>query len=133
MPFPDYGLVGRWLAWMPRGRFRHDSIKAAPPMPGERAIGWGAHYLIGIAFSAILIAIWGEGWVDHPTLAPALVVGTGSVAAPYLLMQPGMGQGIAASRTPRPAAARRQSLITHAIFGVGLYAAGWLTRWLSAL
>ena len=28
-PLPDYGLVGRWLAHMPRGRFRHDSIKAA--------------------------------------------------------------------------------------------------------
>ena len=37
-------------------------------------------------------------------------------------MQPGMGAGIAASRTPRPAAARVQSLLTHAIFGLGLYA-----------
>jgi Protein of unknown function (DUF2938) len=41
-------------------------------------------------------------------------------------MQPGMGAGIAASRTPRPGAARVQSLLTHAIFGLGLYAAAWL-------
>ena len=41
-------------------------------------------------------------------------------------MQPGMGAGIAASRTPRPAAARLHSLVTHAIFGIGLYAAGRL-------
>jgi hypothetical protein len=44
-------------------------------------------------------------------------------------MQPGMGAGIAARRTPRPSAARFQSVVTHTIFGLGLYAAGWLTSW----
>ena len=56
------------------------------------------------------------------------MVGIGSVAAPFLLMQPGMGAGIAASRTPRPAVARVRSLITHAVFGIGLYAAGSIAR-----
>jgi hypothetical protein len=126
----NYGLVGRWLAYLARGRFRHDAIGASPPVRRERLIGWAAHYLIGIAFAAVLLAIWGLDWVRHPTLGPALIVGIGSVVAPFLLMQPGMGAGIAASRTPRPAAARIQSLVTHAIFGFGLYAAGWVTRWL---
>ena len=125
---PDYGLVGRWLAYMLRGRFRHDPIAASPAVHGERRIGWTAHYLIGIAFAAMLLAIWGLDWVRQPTIAPALIVGIGSVAAPFFLMQPGMGAGIAACRTPRPAAARVQSLVTHTIFGLGLYAAGWMTR-----
>ena len=56
------------------------------------------------------------------TLGPALLVGIGTVAAPFLLMQPGMGAGIAASRTRRPGAARMQSLVTHTIFGLGLSA-----------
>jgi hypothetical protein len=124
-PF-DYGLVGRWLAYMPRGRFRHDSIKASARVAGERVIGWAAHYLIGIAFAAVLLGIWGLDWLHHPTIGPALLVGIGSVVAPFFLMQPGMGAGIAASRTPRPAAARVQSFVTHAIFGLGLYATGWL-------
>lgn len=127
VPPPDYGLVGRWLAYMPRGRFRHDRIAATPPMQGEGAIGWIAHYLTGIAFAAILLAIWGLDWARHPTLGPALIVGIGTVTAPFLLMQPGMGAGVAASRTPHPAAARLQSLVTHGIFGLGLYAAGWVT------
>jgi hypothetical protein len=126
---PDYGLVGRWLAHMPAGRFRHDRISASPPVRGERLIGWTAHYLIGMAFAAILLGIWGLGWVHRPTLGPALAVGVGTVAAPFLVMQPGMGAGIAASRTPRPAAARLQSLVTHAIFGLGLYAAGWAAHY----
>jgi Protein of unknown function (DUF2938) len=122
----DYGLVGRWLAYLARGRFRHDPIAASPPVRDERLIGWTAHYLIGIAFAAILLAIWGLDWARHPTIGPALIVGIGSVAAPFLLMQPGMGAGIAASRMPRPSAARLRSLVTHAIFGLGLYAAGWV-------
>jgi hypothetical protein len=123
----SYGLVGRWLAYLTRGRFRHDSIAASPPVRGEQVIGWIAHYVIGIAFAAILLVVWGLDWVRQPTIIPALIVGIGSVAAPFLVMQPGMGAGVAASRTPRPAAARLQSLITHAIFGLGLYATAWIT------
>ena len=133
VPPPDYGLVGRWLGHMAlSGRFRHDRIAAAPAVRGERLIGWTAHYVIGIAFATLLIAIWGSAWLRQPTLGPALLVGVGTVAAPFLLMQPGMGAGIAASRTPRPAAARLQSLVTHAIFGLGLYAAGRVARLLYA-
>src|SRR6185503_2005983 len=132
IPMPNYGLVGRWLAHIPRGRLRHDSITAAPPVPGERFLGWTAHYLVGIAFAAILPGIWGPAWLHQPTIGPALTVGIATLAAPFLVMQPGMGAGIAASRTPRPAAARLQSLVTHAIFGLGLYLAGCATSFLYA-
>jgi hypothetical protein len=125
---PELGLVGRWLACMIDGRFRHDSIAATAPRRAERAIGWTAHYLTGIAFASILSAIWGSGWAQHPTLGPALIVGVGSVSAPFLLMQPAMGAGIAASRTPDPNAARWRSVVMHAVFGLGLYAAGWTVR-----
>ncbi|WP_151636112.1 DUF2938 domain-containing protein [Noviherbaspirillum aerium] len=125
---PNYGLVGRWIGHMPQGRFRHASIAAAPSVPGERLIGWIAHYLIGIAFACALLGIWGLAWVRQPSIGPALIVGIATVAAPFLLMQPGMGAGIAASRTPRPGAARLQSLVTHAVFGLGLYAGGWIAR-----
>lgn len=128
---PDYRLLGRWLGHMAQGRFHHEAIAKALPVRGERVIGWTAHYVTGVAFAAVLIVIWGLAWVAHPTLAPALMVGVGSVVAPLLLMQPGMGMGIAGARTPRPAAVRLQSLVTHVVFGLGLYAAGWVARGLS--
>ena len=131
IPSLDYGLVGRWLAYLPRGRFRYDPIAASPPLRGERLLGWTAHYLIGIAFAALLLAVWGLDWARQPTLGPALIVGVSSVVAPFLVMQPGMGAGIAASRTPQPALARRRSLLTHAVFGLGLYLAGWATSLLN--
>ena len=126
----DYGLVGRWIGHLLWGRFRHDQIAVSPPVQGERLIGWGAHYLIGIGLAAMLLAVWGLDWVRRPTILPALVVGVGSVTLPFLLMQPGMGFGIAASRVPHPMAARLHSLVTHGIFGLGLYGSGWLANML---
>jgi hypothetical protein len=127
-PAPNYDFVGRWIAGFARGQFTHESIAASPAVRGERVIGWSAHYLTGIVFAAMLIAIVGLTWVCEPTIGPALVVGIGTVAAPFLVMQPAMGAGIAASRTANPAAARLQSLLTHAVFGLGLYGAAHIAR-----
>ncbi|AOJ34775.1 DUF2938 domain-containing protein [Burkholderia metallica] len=123
IPSLDYALVGRWIGHMAQGRFRHASIAAAPPVPGERALGWFAHYAIGIAFAALPVAIAGTDWIAAPTPLPALVAGLGSVAAPFFVMQPAFSFGIAASRTPQPGVARRRSLGTHLSYGVGLYMA----------
>lgn len=127
-PLPNYRLVGRWLGHCARGRFRHASIAEAEPIGGEAVLGWTAHYLIGIAFAGLLLALWGFEWIRRPTPGPALLVGIGTVLAPFLLMQPGMGAGVAARLAPDPWAARRRSLVTHFVFGVGLYVAGLAIR-----
>jgi hypothetical protein len=117
----DYALVGRWLAYCVHLRFHHDAIARSPPVRGERALGWAFHYATGIVFAAVLLAIGGGEWARHPSFGLALMVGVASAAAPLFVMQPGMGLGIAASRTPNPRAARMRTLVTHAVFGVGLY------------
>lgn len=122
-PFPDYAMVGRWIAHAARGRVFHDAIAKAAPVKGEAVLGWTAHYVIGVGYAALLLLIWPH-WADQPTLMPAMLIGVGTVLAPFLIMQPGMGAGFFASRAPDPNAVRLRSLITHAIFGVGLYAAG---------
>jgi hypothetical protein len=123
-PLPNFGLVGRWIAHMARGRFRHDSIAAAPAVRAEPAIGWITHYAIGMAFALLLPAFWGRDWMQHPTLLPALIIGLVTVAAPFLVMQPAMGL--------RPSAAGRlHSLGLHAMFGLGLYLAGRVVSSLS--
>ena len=126
VPLPNYALVGRWIGHMRHGRFRHEAIGRAVPVAHEALIGWSAHYAIGIAFASLLPALRGAAWFGDPTLLPAAMVGIGTVLAPFLLMQPGMGAGIAARRNPRPAVARMHSLVTHAMFGLGLYVAARL-------
>ncbi len=125
-PRANYRLIGRWFAYMGRGTFRHASIAAAAPLRYERAIGWITHYSIGISFALLLVWIGGDEWLQHPTLGLALAVGLGTVIAPLLVMQPAMGAGFASSKTPNPRSARLQSLLTHAIYGVGLYLAARL-------
>lgn len=125
IPALDYRMVGRWLGHLARGRFAHHNIAQAAAVNGERVLGWGAHYVIGIVFAALLLAIWGLDWARYPTLLPALVVGILTVAAPFFILQPGLGAGIAASKTPHPGRARLRSLVAHTVFGLGLYISAW--------
>jgi len=124
-PSLDYGLLGRWIGHFARGRFRHDSIGDAAPVKHERFIGWSAHYTIGVIFAALLFAIAGSEWLTQPTLIPPLIVSSVTLIAPFFVMQPAMGAGIAASRTAHPTIARLRSLIAHTVYGLGLYASAW--------
>lgn len=117
----NYCLVGRWLRYMPHGTFRHISIASAPEKRSECTVGWIAHYAIGAAFALSLVVLTSGSWLQRPTLLPALLFGIGTVAVPFLIMQPSLGFGVAASKTPNPPQARLRSLMAHTAFGVGLY------------
>jgi len=121
IPSLSYCFLGRWLLHMPAGTIVHRSIAAAPPRPHECALGWVAHYFIGTAFALIFVALASVSWLERPTLLPALVFGVATTVVPFLVMQPAFGLGIAASKTPNPNQARLKSLMTHTVFGVGLY------------
>lgn len=117
----SYCLFGRWLRHIPGGTLVHASIAAAPPKPFECALGWIAHYTIGITFALGFVALASGDWLARPTLLPALLYGIATVVFPLFVMQPSLGFGMAASRTPRPTQARLKSLGTHTVFGLGLY------------
>jgi len=121
VPSLNYCLLGRWLRHMPEGTFRHTSITAAPQKPFECTVGWIAHYTIGVVFALVLVVLASGDWLARPTLLLALLYGIGTVVFPFFIMQPSLGLGIAASRTPKPMQARLKSLATHTVFGVGLY------------
>jgi hypothetical protein len=48
------------------------------------------------------------------------------VVAPLFVMQPAMGSGFAASKTPTPLKNCLRSLANHTVFGLGLYASALL-------
>jgi len=128
VPTLDMALIGRWVAHWRQGIWKHEAIARAAPVQGERALGWLVHYATGVAFAALLVSLVGMQWVHQPTLLPAVGVGLATVAAPWLLMQPAMGAGIAASRTAAPGRNRARSLANHGVFGLGLYGAALLTQ-----
>ncbi len=71
----------------------------------------------------MLLAVLGITWLEQPTYLPALAFGALTVAAPWFVMQPAMGAGFAASKTPTPLKNCLRSLANHAVFGTGLYLA----------
>ncbi len=125
---PNYCLVGRWLRTMPEGTFRHSNIASAPQKSAECAVGWIAHYMIGITFAIAFVELVGDNWLQHPALIPAIIFGVVTVLMPFFIMQPAFGIGFAASKTPNPMQARLRSLMNHTAFGMGLYLSGLLAN-----
>ena len=123
IPSLNLAMLGRWVGHLPSGHLVHESIARASPVKWERAIGWAAHYAIGISFAGLLLATFGLEWAHAPTLRPALFIGTVTVAAPLLVLQPALGAGIASRRTATPLFNSAKSLVTHTVFGLGLYLA----------
>lgn len=129
VPTTSFALVGRWVGHLPRGRFAHAAISKAEPVEFELGLGWLTHYLIGIAYAGLLVAVQGAAWLEQPTYLPALVLGVVTVAAPWFVMQPAMGAGFAATKTPAPLKNCLRSLANHAVFGTGLYLAAAALDW----
>ncbi len=127
MPLPNWGLVGRWFAHLAKGTFFHADIAAAQAIPNETALGWIAHYAIGIIYAGALIFFAGPAWVSSPTFLPAWILGLVTVGTGWFILQPGMGAGWAASLRPNPMRIRSLNIIAHTIFAAGLYGTARLT------
>jgi hypothetical protein len=122
----DYCMLGRWALHIPRGVIVHRAIAETPRKRYECPIGWTTHYLIGTGLAFVFLEIVSTNWLDRPTLIPALLFGIATVVIPFFTLQPSLGLGIASSKTPHPNKARLKSLMTHVVFGVGLYLCGSL-------
>ncbi|WP_262027515.1 DUF2938 domain-containing protein [Microvirga sp. Mcv34] len=128
LPGANWGLVGRWFCHLAGGTVYHEDIAKARPFAHEKSVGWIGHYAVGILFAAILLAVTPPGWVQQPTLGPALIVGLVTVSAGWFLLQPGMGAGFAASKRPNAGQIRALNIAGHVVFGLGLYASAFLVR-----
>lgn len=131
VPTTSFALVGRWVAHLTRGQFAHAAISKAEPVEFELALGWLTHYLVGVVYAGLLVTVQGGAWLEQPTYLPALLVGVITVAAPWFVMQPAMGSGFLASKTPAPLTNCLRNLANHAVFGTGLYLAAAALTWVT--
>jgi hypothetical protein len=125
----DFALIGRWVGHLAHGHFAHASIVKARPISSELGLGWLTHYAVGIAFAGLLVVVQGIEWLHQPTFLPALTIGLGTVIVPLFVIQPALGSGFGAAKTPAPLMTCLRTLINHAVFGCGLYAAAALFQW----
>lgn len=121
IPGLNFAFLGRWVGHIFRGQWFHQGMAAAQPIKGELALGWCSHYITGILFAFLFIAIKGTFWLDQPSFLAALWMGIVTVVAPLFIMQPAMGAGIASRNTATPLKNSLKSLLNHSVFGIGLY------------
>jgi hypothetical protein len=127
-PKANWAPVGRWFYHLKNGRVFHDSIAEATPYNHELALGWISHYAVGILYGVLLVLMTGPVWLAEPTLLPAWLWAVVTVAAGWFLLQPGLGIGWAASKTPNPNKVRALNLCAHTVFGLGLWLTALLIR-----
>jgi hypothetical protein len=124
LPVADWALVGRWFGHLARGTVAHPAIARAPRIRHELALGWTAHYLIGVVYGLAYVTLVAVR-SGAPSLASACLFGLITLVAPWLILQPGMGAGVFARRAPRPGMTRGVNFSVHLLFGTALYLA-WL-------
>lgn len=127
VPSLNFAYLGRWIGHLPDGQFIHQKIAQTEPVRGELMMGWLAHYSIGVSFSFLLLGLFGLEWARSPSFGPALLVGIVTVLAPLLVLQPALGAGAFSSKTPAPVFNTVKSLVTHTVYGTGLYLTALLT------
>ncbi|MBB3316564.1 MULTISPECIES: DUF2938 domain-containing protein [unclassified Rhizobium] len=127
-PLPNWAPVGRWFWHLKDGKVFHGDIGTAAPYKHELALGWIGHYAVGILYGILLVLLTGPAWLAAPTFLPAWIWAIVTVGAGWFLLQPGLGIGWAASKTPNPNKVRFLNLVSHTVFGIGLYATALLIR-----
>jgi len=124
LPTTNWAMVGRWFAHFPKGKFTHNKIADAEAYKFELWLGWGMHYVLGIVYAFLYLFLVTKITSNEPELLSALLFGIVTVLAPWLILQPGLGLGICASRAVKPNLIRAINLSVHGIFGVALFY-GW--------
>lgn len=124
--------IGRWAAYLFKGQFWHNTIKETPSVSNELLIGWMTHYTIGIVFAFALVLLFGKKWLIKPSLLPAMIIGNSTLFFPICIVQPALGFGVAFSNLPQPAFLLLKIILIHAVYGIGLYWAAFLVKYLQS-
>jgi hypothetical protein len=114
---PD--LIGRWVGYLLRGKFRHTGILQTPRLRGELLMGLAAHYSIGIVLTLLYLGLLVLAHAT-PTALNAVLYGTATTVLPWFLMFPSQGMGWLGLDAPGDAHLAGMSLFNHIMFGLGI-------------
>ena len=120
IPPANWAFVGRWFAYIPKGRLVHRTIADTPAVPGELALGWTLHYVIGVIYGFAYIGMLIYGLGRQPSLLNGVVFGACSVVIPWFILQPGLGVGVMGRKAAKPAVAMLTALMNHVVYGIAL-------------
>jgi Protein of unknown function (DUF2938) len=111
--------LGRWIGHMLQGRFTHEDITKAEPIPHEAGIGLAAHYAIGLVLGAGYALLLRVPQPRQSSVPRATAYGIATTVFPWFWMFPARGQGIMGLRDGDPRVPAF-ALGTHVAYGLGL-------------
>jgi Protein of unknown function (DUF2938) len=114
---PD--LIGRWVGYLLRGKFKHSDILQTPRLRGELLLGFAAHYSIGIVLTLVYFGVLAVAHA-RPTALSAILYGTATTGLPWFVMFPSQGMGWLGRDAPGGAHLARASLFNHIMFGLAI-------------
>ena len=113
------GGLGRWIGHMLKGRFTHEDITKAAPIPHEAGIGMASHYAIGLVLGAGYALLLQVSEPRQNSLRRATAYGIATTVFPWFWMFPARGQGFMGLRDGDPRVPAF-ALLTHIAYGLGL-------------
>ncbi|MCP4383154.1 MAG: DUF2938 domain-containing protein [Hyphomicrobiales bacterium] len=120
-PITNWAMIGRWAAYIPKGQLVHENIGKTPAVANEEALGWAVHYIVGIGYAVVYLVLMWFIIQAEPGFVSAMIFGAVSVAVTWFAMEPILGAGVMASKTPKPTAAMAHDFTSHLSFGFGLF------------
>ena len=86
-----------------------------------------AGVIIGLTGTA-LMDVWvifmllvGKEWLSELTLLPVWLYSISTILVGWFLLHPGLGLGMALAKTENPFKGRCMGLMTHSVFGLGMW------------
>jgi hypothetical protein len=116
-------LIGRWFASVARGQLVHTDIGQLTPINYELAVEVPLHYAIGITLALTYLLMSSVLGLHPKNPVFALVFALFTCALPWFVMFPAMGYGWFGTHGPIGTRLFLDSLVTHCLYGVGLWLA----------
>ena len=116
-----WNLVGRYFIGLKNHKLFVENIESENSIKNELFIGYFIHYSVGAIYGLIYVII-NLLFFDHPSLFLAIFIGFMTVLGAWCYMMPyAYNTGFFASKKEDQFQIMVQNLITHFIFGIGLY------------
>ena len=118
---PKWFLLGRYFIGCTRGKYFRESLEADNEENNELVWGYGIHYLIGLIYGLFYV-IFNFLFFGYPSLLAAYSFGFITVLGAWCFLMPfAYNLGFFASKSDQQFKILAQNLISHFVFGTGLF------------
>ena len=118
---PKWNLIGRYFLGYKKGIYIRHSISEDEQEGEELIWGYLIHYIIGMVYGAFYVLL-NKLMFDYPSILLAYFIGFSSVLGAWCYLMPfAFNLGFFASKSEKRLELMSQNLISHFIFGTGLF------------